>query len=237
MSVRVWVSDEGPLVLEAGEDLPFGREEGAAQLAPDDPTVSRRHGVIHASEGSWGVTATGSRLGLVLYDQETPSRLHVPRGAGPVAVPFARCSLVIESRHARHALTVHGPGAAGWTGAWSSVLTGSADEDATGMTVSPWAGVRWRDGRSDKPLRWYRTLVALCEPYLSDPPEEVVRSDAELAARLGTTANVVQSRLIAEVRDALGFDRFTPQLRQTLVSVALSQGLVTRDDLLLLDLD
>lgn len=54
----------------------------------------------------------------------------------------------------------------------------------------------------------------------------MVRSDAELAARLGTTANVVQSRLIAEVRDALGFDRFTPQLRQTLVSVALSQGLV-----------
>lgn len=234
MTVTVWVTDGQPVTVEVGAKLCFGRDPGPAQLAVDDPTVSRRHGFVHAFEGAWAVSSTGSRLGLLLFDRDSPSRLNVPVGAGPVTVPFEHCAVVIESRHTRHALIVHGPGAAGWKTVRASVAS-DTPEDAAGRTLAPWAGLHWRDGRSRQPLRWYRTLVAMCEPYLAAPPVEVVPSDAALAQRLGTTTNVVQSRLISEVRDALGFDRFTPQLRQTMVAVALSQGLVTRADLDVLD--
>jgi hypothetical protein len=78
-------------------------------------------------------------------------------------------------------------------------------------------------------------LVAMCEPSFGPTSPTTIPSDAELAERLGTTANVVSATYMKEVREALGFDKYEPSLRQTIVAVAIAQGLVTVDDLEVLD--
>lgn len=235
--VRVQIGDRPEVEVAVGHPLVFGRLPGPGQLALDDTRVSRRHGEIAATAaGTWTVTATGSHAGVAVYDHETPSRLHVPCGVGPVLVPFARASVVIEIEEQRHAFTVSAPGLAGWSGSWESVLRATEAPVDPSVTQIGWDGVRGRDERTGRPLRWFQTLVAMCEPYFADPPEERVPTDDELARRLGTTKNMVQSRLIGSVRDALGFDTYTPQLRQTMVSIAISQGLVTAADLAVLDI-
>lgn len=234
MAVTVQIGDRRPVSLSPGAQLVIGRDDGPGQVGADDRTVSRRHGVIAAADSHWTVQATGTRSGLVVYDHETPSRLLISRGVGPVVVPFASASVVIEVRLRRYSVTVQGPGAPGWAGSWASARTEWSDAPAPGETHVPWE-IRWRDTSTGKPMRWYQTLVAMCEPFLLHVPDAVVPSDAQIAQRIGTSVNVIQSRLMGEVRDQLGFDRYTPDLRRTMVSIAISQRLVTAADLAVLD--
>jgi hypothetical protein len=232
MTVTVQIGDRR-VPLAPGSQLAIGRDDGPGQVAADDRTVSRCHGVIAAAEGHWTVQATGTRSGLVVYDHETPSRLLISRSVGPVVIPFPSASVVIEVRRGRYSVTVEGPGAPGWSGSWASALTEWSEQPAPGETHVPWE-IRWRDSSTGKPLRWYQVLVAMCEPFLLHVSDAVVPSDAQIARRLGTSANVIQSRLMGEVRDQLGFDRYTPDLRRTMVSIAISQRLVTVADLAVL---
>lgn len=238
MDVVVTIEGERRFTLRSGERLEFGREEVEASITDGDRWVSRHHGTIAADERGWSVEAVGSRCGVVVYDTETPSRLHIARGVGPVTMPFAAAAVVVEARGRRHVLFVEGPGAPGWSGAWASVLGETQGEGRVppGLgTVGPWEGVRWLDRRTGRPLRWYQTLVAMCEPFFATPPVEEVPTDAELADRLGTTAAVVRKRLMGELRDELGLDAEAPHVRRTIVAIAIAQGLVTRDDLRVLD--
>lgn len=239
MAVEVTLDDGRVEVLAVGESMDIGRAAGRGRLGGDDRRVSRRHGVIAALEdGTWTATATGTLAGLVIYDHETPSRLHVPAGVGPVAIPFARSSLVVEVREQRYACSVVAAGLTGWTGSWASVLGASArPRDKGTNTQVAWDDVRGRDPRTGRPLRWFQLLVALCEPRLGDPPEDRIPTDDEVAARLGVTPNRVGSRLVGRAREELGLPSYTPQLRQAMVSIAISQGLVTSHDLVVLDRD
>lgn len=235
MELRASVEGRQAIVVGVGRSLEIGRNDGPGQIAVTNQAVSRRHGVIAFEGPGWSVTATGTQSGLVVYDHETPSRVHVPRGVGPVAMPFAQASVVIEVRQQRYPVTVTAPGLDGWAGSWASTLSAAAGSGMRGATRPPWDGVRWRDERTGKPLRWYQALVAMCEPFLTVGGPDTVPSDSELARRIGTTVNVVQSRLMGEIRDHLGFQTYTSQLRQTMVAVAISQRLVTADDLTVLD--
>ncbi|WP_426571103.1 hypothetical protein [Aquihabitans sp. McL0605] len=233
MTVTVGVGEGRPLRLAHGGHLVIGRDAGPGQLGAEDRTVSRRHGIITAGEAHWTVEATGTRSGLVVYDHETPSRLLLCRGVGPVVVPFASASVVIEVKLRRYAVTVEGPGAPGWAGSWASTIGDGTQPPAPGETHIPWE-IRWKDSTTGKPLRWYQTLVAMCEPFLRHVPDAVVPTNSQIAHRLVTSEKVIGSRLMDEVRDQLGFDRYTPNLRQTMVSIAISQRLVTVADLAVL---
>lgn len=221
----------GPLELASGDVLAFGREPGPGTIGADDRRVSRHHGDLEArADGTWSVTSRSERIGLVVYDHETPSRLHIPRRVGPVVVPFAHAFVVIEVEHSRHALEVTALGLDGWKGAWTSShlsVTG-------GDTELAWDG-DWGRTRHGQPRRWYQALVALCEPQLADPPDPRVPSDIEVADRLGVKPSYVAKRLMTDARQALAFDSFTPNVRQAMVSVAISQGLVTPADRRFLD--
>jgi len=84
------------LTLLEGEELVFGRDQGGVGRISESSAVSRRHGTVHATNAGFNVTATGSTMGFTVSDRTTPSRLTIPRGVGPVAVPFARCSLRVD---------------------------------------------------------------------------------------------------------------------------------------------
>lgn len=237
MSLTLWIDGSEPVVLEPGQHLMCGRAPGPGELAADNTAVSREHVAIRAEADRWSISTVGRYAGVVVYDHETPSRIHVPRGVTDLPMPFASASVVIEIRQRRYPIRVEGTGAAGWSGAWRSIRdqeVAPAPNAAT-ATETEWDEVRWQNRRNGRPLRWYQTLVAMCEPFFAQPPVEVVPSDAEIARRLGVSENMVQSNYIGQVRDALGFGSYSTQLRQTLVSVAISQRLVTVDDLRVLD--
>ena len=240
MTVKVHVDERDPVVLRAGEELLFGRNPGPGKVS-DDPTVSGDHGVIAATEVGWTMAALGRFFGVVVYDTETPSRLHVPRGIGPLPIPFARAAVIIEAPGGRAAMMVEGGGFPGWQGSWGSVREEAAslvDAAGTSATEGAWADLRF-EGPRRQVLRWYQVLVAMCEPFLtsgatgdSAPP---VPTNGDIARRLGISTGMVGGTYIGQVRSALGFQNRVPQLRQSMVTVALAQRIVTQADLVVLD--
>jgi hypothetical protein len=94
----------------------------------------------------------------------------------------------------------------------------------------PWADVRWSLANG-KPYAWFRTLVALCEPALTDSHASTP-TNAALAARqvLGTGAI---ERHISEIYQRLGLNADQAD-REVAVTLAIRQGLVTRADLQML---
>src|SRR5207248_5608001 len=96
------VTEGGSTLLRPGEAIAFGRNPGPGQITADDLSVSGEHGVIVATDTRWTVTSTGTLHSFVVCDCETTSRLMMPLGAGPVAVPFARAVLCVEIWDRRH---------------------------------------------------------------------------------------------------------------------------------------
>lgn len=234
---RVLINDR-VIELSEGEELPFGRSPGRGQIS-ESSTVSSVHGVIHVESESWSVTSTGRFHGFTVLDVETPSRLVIPVGAGPVRVPFARAVVAVELERHRCLLEVDASTACaeGWEGAWVSYPHRRAGvAPAGGQTVLAWESARFVD-RTGRPLRWYQVLVALCEPRLRLPAaerEERIPTNQEIARRIGVTVGVVE-RYLDQLREALGFPRYSEQMRLGAVLLAISQGLVTPSDLAVLD--
>lgn len=239
--VRVLIG-EREIELAPGDELAFGRAPGPGHLSLS-PAVSKVHGVVRAGEGMWSVVSTGTYHGFTVLDGETPSRLVIPKGAGPVAVPFARAVIAVEVEHHRCVLEVDArhAGAPGWEGAWVSYLNrepASTLASGTGTNLA-WAGARFVD-RAGRPLKWYQVLVAMCEPRLRLPAserEDRIPSNREIAQRLGVSVGVIENHHLDRLRRELGFPRFSEQMRLGAVLLAISQGIVTTADLPLLDLD
>ena len=240
VSLRVGIGDR-EVVLVPGEELPFGRAPGPGHLSLSQ-AISKVHGVIHAGPDSWSVTSTGRYHGFTVLDGETPSRLIVPKQAGPVTVPFAHAVIAVEVEHHRCVLEVHADaaGAPGWAGAWVSYLNRepavAADGSATNLA---WAGARFVD-RAGRPLKWYQVLVAMCEPRLRLPAssrEDRIPSNREIAQRLNVSLGTIENHHLDRLRRELGFPRFSEQMRLGAVLLAISQGIVTTADLPLLDID
>lgn len=221
----------GAVQVPPGGVLAFGRNADDGLIGADDRRVSRHHGDIIAGEGgTWSLTSHG---GVVVYDHETPSRLHVPRGIGPVTIPFAKATVIIELRDTRHAFTVTSSGLPGWDGSWASVAAARvptpAGPDATELAWEPAFG----RSRKNQPVRWYQALVALCEPTLRGDGA-AVPTDAQVARRIDVST-VRAGRLVTQARDALGFEPRTANLRQAMVALSIGQGLVTPRELRVLD--
>ncbi len=211
--------------LMAGEWLKFGRGKGPGQITETDRTVSELHGTIRHDGDSWSITSTGSYLGASVHDVATAAGFELSVGVGPVTVPFAHAMVIVAGREARHALSVRGP-----------VLGGAEPSIVGSGSTIPIVDRSVCLGRDGRPLRWFLTLIALCEHSLANPGSTVgaVPSDRELQARLGIGSSTLE-RALTRVREELGFAPHTPQLRVVMAITAIHQGVVTPSDLQHLD--
>ncbi len=248
--------------------MPFGRNPGPGQIASNVRAVSGDHGVVEAHEHGWSVTSTGSLYSFSVYDTESPSRLFIPLGSGPVLIPFAKGVVTIEIREFRFAFTVAGPAAKGWANSWRSVRdvqptdapvevsqsiaqmgnqttgdfeTSTIRESPIREVTSPLTEMVWSQShfidRRGNVRRWYQVLVALCEPRLRLPAEtreERVPTNRQISMRLGISESTLK-KYLDQLRDSFGFDTYTEQMRLAVVLIAISQGIVTVNDLSVLD--
>lgn len=247
MALQVNLGDRDIMVVP-GDPFFFGRDPGPGQITLDDRSVSGRHGLIESKGDGWQVSSLGSLHSFSVYDVETPSRLFVPLGAGPIRVPFARAIVAVEIRDRRHVLAVEAPGAHGWADSWRSVRDMShplrKDADEADASVRPpshttelmWTPAQFFDRRGNI-RRWYQVLVAMCEPRLRMPAElreEKVPSNKQIARRLGISDRTLEKHL-DELRQHFGFDTYTDQMRMAAVVIAIGQRIVTVADLDILE--
>ncbi len=227
-------------VLEPGASLEFGREVGGVGRISDDAVVSRRHGVITATDDGFDVTSTGSLVGFVVADRTTPSRLHVPCGVGPIRVPFADSSVIVELDTGIDHLDVVVDGSAAaqrWRENWGPEMRDRwADVAAAApvlpMTAPALAEVKWRRSNG-RPYAWFLTLIAMCEPALGIGPAGTP-TNRELARRRYVSPGVIE-RHMAQIYEAFGLADVRGA-RDVIVQIAVERGLVTRADVQELDL-
>lgn len=225
-------------VLEAGAALEFGRDVGGVGRISDDSTVSRRHGIITATEDGFEVTSVGSLRGFVVADRTTPSRTYVPCGVGPVSVPFADASVIVELDDGLDYLDVaveSSTAADQWRTSWGPEMRQrwadvAKDVPALPGTAPAMAGIRWRK-TNGVPYSWFLTLVALCEPALGEGPAGTP-INRDLAKRRFTTVKVIE-RHVAQIYEAFELAE-VKGARDLIVQIAVDRGLVTRADLELL---
>jgi len=222
--------------LEPKMTMDFGRTIGGVGRISEHREVSRHHGTVVATDDGFAVTSTGTHSGFVVADRSTPSRLYIPCGVGPVSVPFADASVIVEFGEEYDYLDVKvtGSGAADrWSSAWGPEMrersADAAKEKRAGLlTAPPMSEVRWRMANG-KPYAWVDTLVAMCEPALGVGPAGTP-TNRQLAARRKVKVRVIE-RHVASIHEAFGFDTDDKGARYVIVQIAIDHGLVTRADL------
>jgi hypothetical protein len=244
-AVRVHVTNprrgEERVSLHDGDEFRFGRtQKGVARISGDE-AVSRVHGILSVTAVGFSLVTTGSQIGVSVADRTTPSRLVIPRGVGPVPVPFRDCSIIVELGASRDYLDVLVEGSSladSWDAAWGPQMRdqwfvddeGSSDGELATRTARFAGGrgrSRWRKANG-RPYAWFRTLVALCEPALGDAPAGTP-SNPELCRRLIQRKSVTE-RHLTQIYEA--FDLFDEARdRDVAVIRAIDLGIVTRKDL------
>lgn len=218
------------LTLHPGEELVFGRNQGGVGRISESSAVSRKHGTVQATDAGFDVTATGSTMGFTIADRTTPSRLTIPRGVGPVAIPFAQCSLIVEYQGGFGYLNLSVSGSQRadlWAGSWGPQLRELWATAKPGlMTAPPWPKVKWRKSNG-APYQWFNTLIALCEPALGDRPAGTP-TNTQLAHRLGLAEKTIEQHITAIYR---AFDLRAEASRDAIVASAVEQGIVTAADI------
>lgn len=217
------------VTLFAGEELVFGRSQGGVGRISESSAVSRIHGTVHATNVGFNVTATGSTMGFTIVDRTTPSRLTIPRDVGPVPIPFAQCSLIVEYQGGFGYLNLSVSGSEQadlWAASWGPQLRLLWAAAKPGqMTAPPWPKVKWRKSNG-APYQWFKTLIALCEPALSDRPAGTP-TNTQLAHRLGLAEKTIEQHITAIYR---AFDLRAEASRDVIVASAVEQGIVTPAD-------
>jgi hypothetical protein len=224
------------LSLEPEMTMDFGRAIGGVGRISEHREASRHHGTVVASDDGFAVISTGTHSGFVVADRTTPSRLYVPCGVGPVSVPFADASVIVEFGEEYDYLDVKVTGsdvADRWSRAWGPEMRerwadAARDNRADLATAPAMSEVRWRMANG-KPYAWFETLVAMCEPALGVGPAGTP-TNRRLAARRKVRVRVIE-RHVASIYEAFGFDTDDKGARYVIVQIAIDQGLVTRADL------
>jgi hypothetical protein len=218
-------------VVEPGGRLTFGR---SGDLAIDDnPYLHRLLGCFEERSGVWWLAHLGSRTPLTLRDVHGQSAANVAPGSsiavsyGEFALNFAAGPTNYEVLGALEAQT------------WAIDLLGP--EGLAGTRTLEWGRVELNE---DQRL----LLVAMCEPRLRDPAGTDLAPPANRAgaARLGWSLPKFNRKLdhlcekvaragVTGVHGDTG--AFALDRRRRLVDHALHAGLVTADDLQLLDGD
>jgi len=230
--------------LAVGDSQPFGREVGGVGRLGDDPTISRCHGVVVATEHGFTVEATGTFTGVTVRDRVTPSRLHIPNGVGPVDIPFRNCTISVDSDAgpARLDIEVIGsPRADTWATQWGidAPPRPPTDRASTRPRSPTSAPARMRDPglfRKSNGVHysWFNVLVALCEAALISD-DGVAPTNDELAERTGYSVGNIEKKF-AEIYRALEINPAnTPRPRDIAIHRAITNGIVTPDHLPLLD--
>lgn len=220
--------------LRPGDDIVFGRGARDAGQLPNNSLVSHRHGLVAATESGFSVTSIGTYSGFVVRDTMTPSRIHLPRGIGPIELPFANAIIGFDhSVTGQIIVTVVGSKRADqWEENWApEVEHDAAVWDQVWRTVwrtQPPPGLK-RKARGE-PYTWFWTLVAMCEGDITGRSDGVP-SNADLARILGYDTNIIE-RHVACIYEALDVDpRELKRPRDTAVRRAVDRGLVTREQL------
>lgn len=213
-------------LLSPGETFDFGRNPGPGQLGPDDPTLSRTHGLIANYRDHWEATSTGSYVGFVVYDTESDDAIEVPAGSGPFTVPYRSAFIVIPAGR-RYVLSIESPHEPGYV---YRPAAAQSDFDIRQQIV-PDSNVLDRSGR---PLPWFRVLIALCEPRLRCSNTTVAMpSDGALAQRLDITVDAVAEAL-DDARNRLGFEIWDALARHAMMNMVIHEGIVRAEHLDLL---
>lgn len=225
--------------LGVGDEFEFGRKVGGVGRISEAEVVSRKHGRIIVTTTGFSIVTLGSQIGVTVADRTTPSKLVIPRGAGPVPVPFRECSVIVHLRDGRDYFNVEVVGSAladEWAAAWGPQMRDRWFDDhprSQGGTRQflDESQVRWRKSNG-APYAWYRTLVALCEPALGDAPAGTP-SNVELQARLHQSKSATERHLTA-IYEAFALDEQSRD-RELVVMAAIDLGIVTHADLAQLD--
>ena len=216
-----------------GEEVVFGREQRDVGELPNNSLVSRRHGVIAATETGFSVTSIGTYSGFVVRDTMPPSRLYVPQGMGPVELPFA--DAVISFDHGvpgqLHVDVVGSDRADLWEERWGleeehDAEVGAGDRRASWSTRPR----RLKRKARGEPYTWFWTLAAICEGEIT-AASAGVPTNTDLAQRLGYNTNIIE-RHLSSIYEALDIDpRRQQRPRDAAVRRAVDRGLVTRKHL------
>jgi len=237
--IVVQSTDRPPTVitLGPGDVATFGRgsAEWPVDLVLPDAGVSRRAGRITAVEDHWLISNLSRRNTYVIENPEgggefvklAPRRLDMP-------VPFEFARVVVPSAERPSCFYVFAP--QHLYADHHERPDGSADATRIAFPL-------------DETAKYFRVLVALCEPRLRDPSSPVIRTVPEILDRLGPPAGLTRSAVNFHI-DYLARQKLrvkTPNVegpreepakadwqRAALISLALQFDLVREEHLALL---
>ncbi len=238
MFVRIYNPEFGrKKELLPGDEIIFGRGVRDVGELPNNSLVSHRHGVIAATNSGFSVRSIGTYSGFVVRDTMTPSRLHLPRGMGPIELPFANAVISFDhSVPGQIRVEVVGSEQADlWEERWGPEA--EHDEEVrlhdrrTSRRTQPPPGLK-RKARGE-PYTWFWTLVGMCEGEITSESAGVP-TNADLARKLGYETNIIE-RHLSSIYEALEIDpREQQRPRDVAVRRAVDRGLVRREHLPLL---
>lgn len=216
------------LHLSPGDVITFGRD-GAADLVLTDPQVPRTAGRVRAVEDYWVASnLTASQTFVIEHPESAGEYLKLPPRRLDLPVPFEFARVIVHPDGPDGSFLVFAP-----AHTYADVLTpGPGDTEPTLASFS-----------LDESAKYFRVLVALCEPRLRDPTSLILPTAAEVCTRLeGTDLSraavnfqidyLARTKLRArKPNDAAGKADWQ---REALVRIALRFDLVTPDHLALL---
>ena len=207
------------------DSLDFGR--GAELNIDSNPFLHRRVGRFEHRSGLWFLSNVGRSIHLVVVDSNTMSQATVAPGR-EIALTFLPATVRFRAGRSTYEILIHG----------ESPETGIAGEPSKSFdTVTA----------SNIPLTPSQRLliVALAEPTLREPTAGLqIPANKQAAARLDWSITKFNRKLdnvcakltkagVAGLHGAPG--SLAANRRRALVEVALQSGMVTTDDLALLD--
>lgn len=216
--------------LRPGDQLSFGRE--AELVIDENPYLHRKLGLVHSREATWWLTNTGSRIPMEVRDLESRSVLVVASGR-EVAITFPSSVVQFEAGGSKYELALTLDAVDN-----DVELLGIADEDDDSCATISLDQLPLTDDQK-------RVLLILCEAPLRNPAADIDIPTSRVGAqRLGWTLkaygrkldNVCDRLTRTGVRGLRGDQAGVATDRRTvLAEYALAAGLVTAEDLLLLE--
>ncbi|MBF8186060.1 FHA domain-containing protein [Nonomuraea sp. K274] len=224
-------TDDRPYSLELapGEQALFGRGApgSPADILLDDPAVSRRAGEIVAVGDYWLLSNLSAAKTYVVENPEGGGEfVKVPPGRMGAPIPFEFSRVCLPAVDGTVSFLVFAP-------QHVHVPPGRADGGAATQVAYP----------LDQNAKYFRILVALCEPRLRDPSTSRIPTVPEIIERLSglglsRTAIGFHISYLAEkklhVKSPQDNEGKADWQRHALVSLALKFDLVTSEHLALL---
>ena len=223
----------GMVSLEPGQRLRFGRGGTGVDvdLRLSGPQVSRYAGTIRAVADYWLLTNASTSTYVVENLEGGGEHVKVPPRRVEAPIPFELSRLLIPADGGSYDLHVYAP--------QHAHLSDTDDAPPGDTTQRPFA--------MEASAKYFRVLVALCEPRLRNPSSVAIPTSDDIARRIACGGGEPMSRsavdyhidYLAEtklrLRSTAGAGAGQAESkRAALVSLALRFDLVTQDDLMLL---